>query len=243
MDVLRDGVWQFLGVVVGLLGVIVTIVIFQLQKNKKRLAYYILTDTSLLTVDDEIKGKIQINYENKNIQNIRLLILKIENIGNIDISSSDFEQPIIISFPNSEILSAGLIDASPRNLTPNIQIDSSKLTINPILLNKKDFLTYKFIFSDYGNIIDVNSRIIGVKHFEKGFVEDGGISMFDILGILFAFTCGVVALVFIITLAFTLNSLYSDPIFWVFIFVCVTISAFSFGSLYATIKNLIKLKN
>ena len=165
MEFLHD--WQFWSVVVGLLAILIPVVIFVLQRNKKRLAYDVLTETALLSIDDEIKGKIKIKYGRKNIQNIHLVILKVQNNGNVDIASSDYEQPIVFSFLESEILSAEIVQVSPKNLKPAISMEMSKLTINPILLNKGDFIVIKLLFSNYAKQIDVDTRIMGVKEIEK----------------------------------------------------------------------------
>lgn len=169
MEFLRDTGWQ---AVIGLLGIVVAVVTYLLSRSKKRLVYYVLTETSLLSVNDEVKGKIKITYEKKDIQNLTLVILRLENRGNVHIASSDFEQkPIIFSFPDSEILSAEVTNVSPKNLKPVIQTDASNVTVEPLLLNKNDSITFKLVFSKYDKKVNVDGRIIGVKEIEK--IEGG----------------------------------------------------------------------
>jgi len=160
MDILRDASWQ---AVIGLLGIVVAVAIYLLQRNKKRLTYTVVTETPMLSIDEALKGKIEIKYEKKRIQNIYLVILKIENKGNVDIASVDYEQPIVFSFPDSEILNVEIIDVSPKNLKPIITTELSRFIINPILLNKKDYIVSKLLLSKYERKIDVDARIIGVK--------------------------------------------------------------------------------
>lgn len=165
MDFLRD--WQFWGVVVSVLAIVSGFIIYQLQRSKKRLVYRILAETPLLSIDEELRGKIEIKYEKKKFQNIYLVILKIENIGNVDITSADYEQPIVISFPNSEIFSVETTEVSPKDLKPTVDNTATELTINPILLNKKDYFVCKLLFSKYEGKINVVTRIIGVKEVER----------------------------------------------------------------------------
>ena len=167
MEFLRDSAWQFWGVVISVVTALITISIFLLQRKNKRLTYTVLTETPLLSVDDEIKGKIKIKYGRKNIQNIHLVLLKIQNQGNVDIASSDYEKPIIFSFEDSEILSIEAVDVSPKNLKPTITNVLSKFTIEPILLNKKDYIVIKLLFSNYGSKIAVDTRILGVKEIQR----------------------------------------------------------------------------
>ncbi|MCL4274949.1 MAG: hypothetical protein KJZ77_13840 [Anaerolineales bacterium] len=173
MDILRDSVWQFWGVVVAIIGVVLSAIFFLAQKNKKRLAYQVLTDTPLLSVSDEIKGKIKIEYEERSIQNIHLVILKVENIGNIDIPASDYEKGIVFNFPNSEILSAEVSETSPKNLKPALKIEPFSLIIDPIMLNKKDHIVCKIIFANFGDVIEADVRILGVKDIERASSSDG----------------------------------------------------------------------
>lgn len=157
------GDWQFWGVVVGIIGVAVTVVIPLLQRNKKKLSYTVLTESALLSVSEEVKGKINITYENTLIQNIHLVVIKFENTGNADIASSEFEQATIFSFPGSEILSMEVVDVSPKNLKPVVSRETSMISIDPILLNKKDHITIKLLFLKYQNKIEVDARILGIK--------------------------------------------------------------------------------
>jgi hypothetical protein len=167
MDFLRDPSWQFWGFIIGVLAILVSIGIYLLQRNNKRLAYSLLTVTPLLSVNDEIRGKIKIKYGRKNIQNIHLVLLKIENNGNVAIPSSDYEKPITFLFEDSEILSIEVVEVSPKNLKPTITAELSRFTVDRILLNKKDYLVIKLLFSNYASKIDVDTRILGVKEIQR----------------------------------------------------------------------------
>lgn len=167
MEFLRDQIWQFWGAVIGALALLITVIFFILQRKNKRLTYSILTETPLLSVDDELRGKIKIQYGRKSIQNIYLVLLQIQNQGNVDIASSDYEKPITFSFENSEILSIETVEVSPKSLTPTIISTLSSFTIEPILLNKKDHIVIKLLFSNYGRKVNVETHILGVKDIER----------------------------------------------------------------------------
>jgi hypothetical protein len=168
MNPFGDIDWEFWGVIVAVFSMIVSVGIVLFQQRRKRLMYIVLSETPLLSVSEEIKGKIKITYGRKSIQNIYLLVLKIENKGNVDIAASDYEQPIIFSFEQAEMLSAEIVEVSPKNLKPVLTHDKSMLTINPILLNRKDYIVIKLLFSRYDKKIDVDVRIIGIKEMERG---------------------------------------------------------------------------
>ncbi|MBN8657157.1 MAG: hypothetical protein J0M11_15590 [Anaerolineae bacterium] len=162
-DLLRDSIWQFIGSILGLIAVIVTIVIFLLQRTKKSLAYEIVASTPLLAVSNEVKGKVQILFEGIPVQNVHLLIINIVNDGNTGITSSDFEKPITINLDeNAKILSAEIIKTSPENLKPNIIVSETSITINPLLLNAGDVISLRFLIAQYNNVLNLEARILGV---------------------------------------------------------------------------------
>jgi hypothetical protein len=164
MEILRDAGWQ---AIIGILGIVVAVVTYFLSRSRKRLVYSIITETSLLSVNDEVKGKIKINYENKDIQNLSLVILRIENRGNVHISSLDFEKPLSFSFSGSELLSAEVTSVSPKSLKPVVTTDPSNLTFAPLLLNKGDYIVVKLVFSTYTKKVETDARIVGIKEVEK----------------------------------------------------------------------------
>lgn len=75
-DILRDPIWQFVGALLGLVAIGVTVYPFLVQKNKKSLSYKIENKTALLTVNDEIKGKLQIVYDGIPIKDVHLILYR-----------------------------------------------------------------------------------------------------------------------------------------------------------------------
>lgn len=169
IDILRDPIWQFIGAFLALIAIGMSIYLFILQKNKKALSYRIITETALLTVNEEIKGKLKIVYENVPVQDVHLLVMKIENSGNVPITSSDFEEPLTFSFgETTQILSAETTDVVPRTLKPIISIkDSNKIILEPTLLNGKDNFVVKLLLAQYNKYILPEARIIGVGEIRK----------------------------------------------------------------------------
>lgn len=166
MEILKTD-WGFWGVVIGAIALIVTIVIYFLQRNVKRFAYRILTETSLVSVGRKVRGKIKVFYDDKEIENLYLVVLEIINNGNFEIRTSDFEeQPITINFPKSNLVSVEVSKTSPKSLKPAISYEPTQVTIQPLLLNKKDSFTLELIFSKYGQMAEFNARIVGIKDIE-----------------------------------------------------------------------------
>ena len=167
MDNSQSVSWEFWAMVIGAVGIIVSIVIYFLQRNVKRFAYRILTETSLVSVGRKVRGKIKVFYDDKEIETLYLVVLEIFNNGNLEIRTADFEgQPITIDFPNSNLVSVEVSKTSPKSLKPVISYEPTQVTIKPLLLNKKDSFTLELIFSKYGHVAQFHARIVGVKEIE-----------------------------------------------------------------------------
>jgi len=171
--------------------VVVSIFIYYKSRKTKKLSYKIITDEPLLTVDEELQGKIKVLYENNPIEDISLLIIKFLNNGNEPIKSDDFEEPVTISFgPNVGVLSTELTNANPSTIKARLNSENDKIIIEPLLLNKGDSITIKMLLTGskldchipshaniaaYGNAhpfhaetdLMLQSRIIGVTNINE----------------------------------------------------------------------------
>ncbi len=168
MEILRDSIWQFVGALLGLMAIAVTIYIYFLQRSKKRLSYEVLSESLIVSVDKEVKSDIQIMYKGKEIQDMGLVILKLINNGTTSISSNDYESPIFLSFgPNSEILNIEIVERKPKALMPVLKNNQVNAELAPVLLNPKDSFIAKFIVLKPSNIVEIKGRILGVKDIEN----------------------------------------------------------------------------
>jgi hypothetical protein len=155
--------WQFVGAALTFVAIPTSIFLFYRQRQRKSLAYQILTSTPVLTVGEEIRGKLAVSYENTPVKNVQLLLLKIANLGNLPITRTDFEQTLSIRFgPAAKILSHEIVESAPRDLSPKISLQSNELILEPLLLNPNDHVTVKCLVSEHDGEVTVSGRIIGV---------------------------------------------------------------------------------
>lgn len=179
IEFLRDPIWQFVGSVLGLIAIIVTTYSYFIQRRRKSLAYEMLTDTKLLTVGEEIMGDVKILFKSDYVKDVHLVLLRIQNKGDLAIKPDDYEEPIILSFgKNAKILSAEVTSVSPQNLNPNLTILESKIEIEKILLNKSDNFTIKLLLTGYERQIETETRIIGIQKMRRVINWKGLISAF-----------------------------------------------------------------
>ena len=144
IELLRDPVWQFVGAVLAAIAIATAILLYYWQRNRKRLSYQILANTAVLTVDERIRGKLKVSYEDIPVRNLQLLLLKFINSGNLPIAKADFERPLSISFGSeAKIFSSEVIASSPSDLCPSISVTTHAIAVSPLLLNPSDYFTIK----------------------------------------------------------------------------------------------------
>jgi hypothetical protein len=164
MGLFRDPVWQFIGAVLAAIAIGIAILLYYRQRRRKRLGYQILANTPVLTVDEEIRGKIKVSYEDIAVRNLQLLLLKFINTGNVPIATVDFERPLSISFgSDAKILSSEVIASSPSDLSPSISATTQGILVAPLLLNPNDYFTIKALVTERQGGVSVTARIIGVE--------------------------------------------------------------------------------
>lgn len=168
LEYLRDPAWQFVGAILALVAILATIGLFLLQRQRKRLAYDVVSKNQLLTVKEELESKLRVFYDGQATRDICLLVIKVTNNGNVAIASADYERQLSISTGvRSKILSAAITEVEPRGLEVNLSVDESIVKIAPTLLNPHDSITIKLIVSDFPGRVAVDARIIGVKRVER----------------------------------------------------------------------------
>lgn len=162
-----------LALLVGVLAIAVAVEVYFLQRKKKSLSFRVVTNTSLLPLDEavksEAKDKLQILFDGKPVQNVHLLELEILNDGNVPIPTSDFERPLTFKLGTVTkiLVEPELVRVSGRSLKPTWGSATNSIHIDPLLLNSKDSMIFKFLLDEFDGAIDADTRIVGVKEITR----------------------------------------------------------------------------
>src|SRR5690242_4257701 len=70
------------------------------RRAQKALSYWTVTDTPLVRTRQGAKGKIEILYEGKPVDSVRLVEIELRNTGGKEIEAKDFAEPVRITFPD-----------------------------------------------------------------------------------------------------------------------------------------------
>lgn len=167
-DILRDPMWQFVAVILGILAILISYILYRKQGQKKALEYEIISSTPLLSMEEEVKGKLQILFDEEPVKQVHLIQVMIFNSGNVPILSTDFKRPVGVSFgKEAQILTAEVAEVNPDSLDVSTEIKGDEVVLVPTLLNQGDSVKLKMLVSRFGGQIAVDGRIVGVKDIRK----------------------------------------------------------------------------
>ena len=137
-NALRDPLWQFVGVIVAIVSIAIVIFFSIRQRNRKALSFKIVSSTPVLSVSEGVQGKLRILYEDKEVQEVQLVVISMTNTGNLPIIENDYSQPIEVSFGDGKLLTVELMETTPKDLGVVATIENEKVVFNKVLLNQGD---------------------------------------------------------------------------------------------------------
>ena len=169
LDAFRDPMWQFIGAISGIGALMVAIVAIFVQRRRKELSYEVLSNSPVLSVQEEIEGKLVILFEQQPVKAVQLLEVKLANSGNQPITSSDFETPITLEFgEKSKILTGEVTGTATEGLMASISVEQCHIALNPLLLNRGDSVTIRVLVANYEKPPTVGGRVVGVSRIRRG---------------------------------------------------------------------------
>lgn len=171
MEILRDPVWQSVGV---LLALFVPLCIYLLQRQRKAVRFEVVTDIPLLTVREKSLGGLQVTFNGAPMQAAGVIVVRFINAGNTPVVRADYESPISMEFPPSlSVLAAEVISSKPQQLAVEATIVGSTVNFSEVLLNSRDSFTCRVLVDGDPGPLKIGGRIAGVKEIDE--TKDSGI--------------------------------------------------------------------
>lgn len=155
----------YLGLAVALAGVIVPIFLWQFDISSKSLSVQLVSSVALQPeTSSSVKG-LQVVLDGVKIDQPYLSTLEITNNGSKPIPSSDFETTLEIRLTNNtSIVRARISDSIPHEIPAEISFEeTSKVSLEPLLLNPKDRLTFSLITAGGAPAFEPFARISGIS--------------------------------------------------------------------------------
>jgi len=177
-----DPSWQFwfgaISIVVSLIGIGIPVLISVRTKRRKRLSYQTVSDVGLVNIQKDLGDDIQLTLDGHEVNNARLLVVKLANTGTEPVNTDDFhnKEPIRIELDPPSLIRCAIHSTDPVNMIPQdrlkdyIKLDNNDQTqhkyfeLPGILLNPKESINLKLL--TLGNV-----RMNVFAHLENGVVE------------------------------------------------------------------------
>ena len=154
-------VYVVVAVLAAVVGAIVIIVDYLKQRYRKSVSYRILAETQLLSVKSELKEKLKINYESKEVENVSLVQVEVFNSGNLPVQDKEYDIPITIFFgEKARVLTTEVVRRSYGGIS--VTSDGSAITLSRTLLNPGDSVTISALVTEK-SVINVSGRIVGAN--------------------------------------------------------------------------------
>lgn len=206
------------------------------RQEKKELSFGVLHRGLLIAAMPSVALKAKLQYENEPIERLSAVKFSIMNSGTIDVQKQDFETPITITFADiDKIFSVEVIRNFPVDLpVAHSIVEKAKLVIEPLLLNRGDFMTLRLIVSHSGPIkASISSRVLGITRFHP--LNAGVHPGYELFSIIFwgILSSGCATLLYF--------SATNKSGFWIMALVLVQ-AAFSSWALFSAIRAAINVK-
>lgn len=153
------------------LAIIVAVVLYLLQRERREMSYLVSSHYRLLSLEEEesITRDIQILFKSKEVKDPHLVVVQIGNTGNKPIDTKDFSTPLNLNFGDeASVIDYEIIkeETKPPNLYTEAlkatSIQGNKISISPILMNAEDRLAIKALVAIFQGLT-VEGRILGIK--------------------------------------------------------------------------------
>lgn len=183
LDLLRDPVLQVWGgiaisAIIGIGGIFIPII--RDRPPRKLVTHQLRSDAPILSVDAGgrgLQGRLQVLFDKNELQDPRLIVLKVRNSGKVLINDTDYDPVPEFRFPGHEVLSGEVIETEPtgifRSRTLTIHQGSlakqipGSIQLPPIPLNREDSITLNALLigsgDGSGKRYSPSGRILGGK--------------------------------------------------------------------------------
>jgi hypothetical protein len=153
-----------LSLIVAIIAIIVTLIVYRLQKERRNLNWVLVSGTKLLQDRAPSLQDLELRYKGEIVKDPYLLIVKFENVGNKPIASEDYERPLRISFPPAcQVLAAEIVSTSQDDMGTSISVEDRNVVLKPVMLNARDCVTCQILVDRPPKDWRVKGRIKGVE--------------------------------------------------------------------------------
>lgn len=102
-------------------------------------------------------------YKDQSVAKPALTVFRLANIGNVAIESSHFTEDLHFVLPEAtRVVAMDVLRVKPDSLKPDLEIDSNRVILKPLLLNGQDALEIQVLTEGLPSTVQVQARILDV---------------------------------------------------------------------------------
>src|SRR5213080_4816710 len=122
------------------IGIVVTLLIARKQRNHKEIAYEIVSDTFIANINEEMKDRVEIQFDGNPVKDMRLVVLRVLNSGNRAVTLTDYGKPIKFEFDGRTVKDGSVLSTSskevlgPEEMKTFLKIEQESIILKPQLL-------------------------------------------------------------------------------------------------------------
>jgi hypothetical protein len=165
MKLFRDPIWNFVAAVGAIAALTFGYFYYTGSQQTKRLTVEILTNSSLVSVRDDVAKDIKVLYKDIPVKRVSVILLRLQNTGNSPIQESDYSRPVVISLsPSAEIGEASITETKPKNVDISIAKSTPyQAELSKSLLNPNDQVLIKILAINNDDTLQIGGRIAGIS--------------------------------------------------------------------------------
>lgn len=167
LALLKDPIWQFVGAVLALIAIAVTVWVYFAQRTKKRLLVERVARMPLIAIGPNKIPGLAITVNNQPIAEATVVLIRVTNIGNAPLIAADFEAPVTLTFgPRALVIHAEVSESNPVGLSIAVKHVDNVVEFQRQLLNPGDSFSCRVLVQDSLGKYATTGRVVGVKVIE-----------------------------------------------------------------------------
>jgi len=148
------------------------------QRDVKQLSYGIVAQGPLVSIRDNVEGRLKVSYAGKPVQNLNLTILRVMNTGNQSVKPEDFKRPLSFTFA-APLLSAEAGAANPPDMGASVRYGGRTATLNPLLINSGESVDIKVLVDGTPGKPGLTYRIVDVSLVAESDLTTSGLTFWQ----------------------------------------------------------------
>lgn len=169
LEFLRDPLWQFVGVALAVVAIVVSLRVYVAQRPRKRLLVERIARVPLVAGGSKGIPGLRILFGERELKSALVVLVRVQCTGNGPIVANDYETPLRLQFEDeATVLSADAVDTTPLGIPVSLACDGSGAIASKQLLNPGDFFTVRLLVENSKGRLEATARIAGVVKLEVG---------------------------------------------------------------------------